>query len=165
MILIQSFDENNWMIEQNFAGTIIAVKIKHRCFSGRIISCHATDPGSIPGRCKAGEPKTLPEKRKLKFFVFFTVPLSKKRKLPKYSGEFKTWFRFPSDANQKSRKILPEKRKLKFLQLFTVPLSKKKTTEIFSWIQPQLEWNKFLMILFKVLRKKLDWRAKLCWND
>ena len=93
MILIQSFDENNWMIEQNFAGIIIAVKIKHRWFSGRIIACHAIDPGSIPGRCKAGEPKTLPEKRKLKFFRFFTVPLSKKRKLPKYSGEFKTSIR------------------------------------------------------------------------
>ena len=93
MILIQSFDENNWMIEQNFAGTIIAVKIKHRWFNGRIIACHAIDPSSIPGRCKAADQKILPEKRKPNFFHFFTVPLSKIRKLPKYSAEFKTSIR------------------------------------------------------------------------
>ena len=26
---------------------------EHRWFSGRILACHAGDPGSIPGRCKA----------------------------------------------------------------------------------------------------------------
>ena len=41
MILIQSFDENNWMIEQNFAGTIIAVKNQHRWFSCSIVAFHA----------------------------------------------------------------------------------------------------------------------------
>ena len=51
----------------------------HRWFSGRIIACHAIDPGSIPGRCKAGEPKTLPEKRKLKFFSFFLLFHCQKR--------------------------------------------------------------------------------------
>ena len=25
--------------------------LKHRWFSGRIVACHAIDPGSIPGRC------------------------------------------------------------------------------------------------------------------
>ena len=25
--------------------------VKHRWFSGRILACHAGDPGSIPGRC------------------------------------------------------------------------------------------------------------------
>ena len=25
--------------------------VKHRWFSGRIVACHAIDPGSIPGRC------------------------------------------------------------------------------------------------------------------
>ena len=83
MILIQSFDENNWMIEQNFTGTNIAVKIKHQWFSGRIIACHAIDPGSIPGRCKAGEPKTLPEKRKIKFFRFFYCSTVKKEETTK----------------------------------------------------------------------------------
>ena len=53
MILIQSFDENNWMIEQNFAGTIKAVKIKHRWFSCSIVACHAIDAISIPVWCKA----------------------------------------------------------------------------------------------------------------
>ena len=79
--------------EQNFAGSITAVKIKQRWFSGRIVSCHAIGPGSIHGRCKAAKQKILPEKRKIKFFIFFAVPLSKKRKLPKYSAEFKTSIR------------------------------------------------------------------------
>ena len=26
--------------------------VKHRWSSGRILACHAGDPGSIPGRCK-----------------------------------------------------------------------------------------------------------------
>ena len=87
MILIQSFDENNWMIEQNFAGTIKAVKIKHRWFSCSMVACHAIDPISIPVWCKAEKQKNLPEKRKLKFLQLFTVPLSKKRKLLKYLTE------------------------------------------------------------------------------
>ena len=49
MILIQSFVEKNWIIAQNIAGTIIAVKIRHRWFSGGIFACHAINPGSIPG--------------------------------------------------------------------------------------------------------------------
>ena len=31
-----------------YVSTII---LKHRWFSGRIVACHAIDPGSIPGRC------------------------------------------------------------------------------------------------------------------
>ena len=89
MILILRFDDNNWMIEQNFAGTIMAFKIKHRWFSSSIVACHAIEPGSIHGRCKAAKQKNLPKKQKLKFFHFSTVPLSKKRKLPKYSAELK----------------------------------------------------------------------------
>ena len=65
----------------------------HRWFSDRIVASHAIDPGLIPGRCKVGEPKILPEKLKIKFFQFFTVPLWKKRKLPKYSADFKTSIR------------------------------------------------------------------------
>ena len=85
--------------EQNFVGSIIAVWIKQRWFSGRIVACHAIEPGSIHGRCKAAKQKILPEKRKLKFFQFFTVPLSKKRKLPKYSAEFKTSIRVKQSFN------------------------------------------------------------------
>ena len=35
----------------------------------------------------------MPEKRNIKFLQLFTVPLSKKRKLLKYSAEFKTSIR------------------------------------------------------------------------
>ena len=38
-----------------------------------IVACHAMDPGSIPGRCKAAKQKVLPEKRKLKFFHFLLL--------------------------------------------------------------------------------------------
>ena len=47
------FRKKNWVEEQNFLQTIKIVQIKHRWFSGRIVACHAIDPGSIPGRCIA----------------------------------------------------------------------------------------------------------------
>ena len=78
MILILRFDENNWMIEQNFAGTIMAVKIKHWWFSCSIVACHAIEPGSIHGRCKAAKQKILPKKQKLKFFIFLLFHCQKR---------------------------------------------------------------------------------------
>ena len=81
-----------WMIEQNFAGTIRAVEIKHRWFSGRIVASHAIDPVSIPGRCKTTKQKILPEKRKLKCFHFLLFHCQKRGKT-KYSAELKTSIR------------------------------------------------------------------------
>ena len=40
--------------------------MKHRWSSGRILACHAGDPGSIPGRCKLFF---------LRFFLLFFFPL------------------------------------------------------------------------------------------
>ena len=78
MVLIQSFDENNWMIEQNFAGTIIAVKIKHRWFSCSIVAFHAIDHGSIPGWCKAEKQKKFSTKAQFYVFTIFYCATVKK---------------------------------------------------------------------------------------
>ena len=84
MILIQSFDENNWMIEKNFAGTIKAVKIKHRWFSCSIVACHAIDPISIPVWCKAEKQKHF--SRKAQFYVFSIFYFATVKKEEAYSN-------------------------------------------------------------------------------
>ena len=76
------------MKEQNFVQTIKTDYIKHPWFSRRIGACHAIDPISIRVRGKSEKLKHFAGKAQTKFLQFFTVPLSKRRKLLKYSAEF-----------------------------------------------------------------------------
>ncbi len=44
--------DENWCKPHFYIKLTIKEISKHRWFSGRMLACHAGDPGSIPGRCK-----------------------------------------------------------------------------------------------------------------
>ncbi|CDW57171.1 hypothetical protein TTRE_0000546101 [Trichuris trichiura] len=63
---------------------------KRRWFSGRMLACHAGDPGSIPGRrnrrwfsgrmlaCHAGDPGSIPGRRSVNLSCFIRCTVYEK---------------------------------------------------------------------------------------